>query len=75
MTESDLECLKSHVDQHVEIETRNGEHLLIKVISVFDGEAEPDVFFDVVVPGSATTPASGCSLPLKEIVSVRAAAQ
>lgn len=71
MTEADLACLKSHIDQNVEIETRSGEHLLIKVISVFDGEADPDVFFDVVSPAGAVKPETGCSLPLEEIVSVR----
>jgi hypothetical protein len=71
VTESDLECLKSHIDQQVEIDTRSGEHLLIKVISVFDGEADPDVFFDVVAPASAIRPEAGCSLPLEEIVSVK----
>jgi hypothetical protein len=73
VTEADLECLKSHVDQQVEIDTRSGEHLRIKVISVFDGESDPDVFFDVVAVGSepAGGSGSGQSLPLNEILSVR----
>lgn len=73
MTQADLECLKSHVDQLVEIDTRNGEHLRIKVISVFDGEADPDVFFDVVEDGTGSTAVSqtGCSLALHEIVAVK----
>ena len=76
MTETDLECLKSHIDQHVEIVTRNGERLLIKVISVFDRESDPDVFFwDVTSePGKPDSEqAQGCSLPLAEIVSVKPA--
>ena len=76
MTGADLECLKSHIDQHVEIVTRSGERLLIKVISVFDGESDPDVFFwDVTVdPAKAESEQTeGQSLPLEEIVSVKAA--
>jgi hypothetical protein len=75
VTESDLEYLKSHIDQEVEIDTRSGEHLLIKVISVFDGEADPDVFFDVIAPACATSPEAGYSLPLEEIVSVKPTAK
>ncbi len=78
MTDSELECLKSHVDRHVEVDTRNGERLLIKVIAVFDQEAEPDVFFDVVPPEntlkvtSGGKPVGGYSLALADILSVRA---
>jgi hypothetical protein len=73
VTEAELDCLKSHIDKHVEIDTRSGEHLLIKVISVFDGEADPDVFFDVIAPAGAVRPEAGYSLPLEEIVSVKPA--
>jgi hypothetical protein len=75
MTDSELECLKSHLDRHVEIDTRDGEHLLIKVISVFDQESEPDVFFDLVPseddPGTPNKLTGGYSLPLAEITSVQ----
>ena len=76
MTEADLEYLKSHIDQHVEILTRRGERLRVKVISVFDGESDPDVFFwdvtsDPVKPDSERS--QGQSLPLAEIVSVKPA--
>jgi hypothetical protein len=75
MTDSELECLKSHIDQHVEIDTKNGERLLIKVISVFDEESDPDVFFDVVRTENDPTPGGktvgGYSLPLADILSVR----
>ena len=75
MTQADLECLKSHIDQHVEIDTRCGEHLRVKMISVFGGESDPDVFFDVIAVGSelAGGSGSGQSLPLNEILSVRPA--
>jgi hypothetical protein len=75
MTQADLECLKSHIDRQVEIDTRSGEHLRIRVISVFDGESDPDVFFDVVAVGSelAGGSGSGQSLPLNEILTVRPA--
>ena len=42
MTESDLAYLKSRVDKLVSIETTTGEHLIAKVISVFDGEDNAD---------------------------------
>ena len=76
MREADLECLKSHIDQHVEIVTRSGERLLIKVISVFDGESDPDVFFWDVTGGPAKPDSEqpqGQSLPLAEIISVKPA--
>ena len=74
MTSSDLECLKSNVDQVVEIETLKGEHLLAQVISVFNRESDPDVFLfdltsDLNEPDSQRT--HGFSLPLHEIASVR----
>jgi hypothetical protein len=74
MTQPNLECLKTNVDQIVEIETKSGERLLIKVISVFDQESDPDVFFwdltsDPLKPDSMQT--EGYSLPLQDIVSVK----
>jgi hypothetical protein len=76
MTESDLAYLKSRVDKLVSIETTTGEHLIAKVISVFDGEDNADLFYEVV---STSTPDaysgnqnSGYSLPLSEIISVKA---
>jgi hypothetical protein len=76
MTQTDLECLKSHVDQRVEIDTKEGEHLLIKIISVFDEESDPDLFFwdltsDPTKPDSEQT--QGYSMPLADIISVRPA--
>lgn len=76
MTQSDLEYLKSHIDQRVKIDTRSGEHLLIKVISVFDEESDPNIFFwDVTSepekPDSQQT--RGYSLPLDEIIAVKPA--
>jgi hypothetical protein len=76
MTESDLAYLKSRVDKLVSIETTTGEHLIAKVISVFDGEDNADLFYELV---STSTPDSyvgnqngGYSLPLSEITSVKA---
>jgi hypothetical protein len=74
MTQSDLECLKSNIDQVVEIETQNGDQLLIKVISVFDREPDPDVFFWDVTSDPLkkdSEQSQGYGLPLREIVSVR----
>jgi hypothetical protein len=45
------------------------------VISVFDQESDPDVFFDVVPmendPTTGGKPVGGYSLPLADIISVR----
>jgi hypothetical protein len=76
MTQSDLELLKSNIGNLVEIETDRGECLLVKPISVFDQEDDPDMFFwDVtsnpMKPDSEQT--EGYSLPLKEIIAVRVA--
>jgi hypothetical protein len=77
MTESDLAYLKSRVDQLVGIETTDGEHLIAKIISVFDREDNPDLFYELV---STTNPATYggktggfYSLPLNEINTVKAA--
>lgn len=45
MTHSDIEFLKANIDRVVEIETREGEHFLTKVISVFNREPDPDLFY------------------------------
>jgi hypothetical protein len=74
MTQADLDCLKSHIDRVVEIETRKGECLLINVISVFDQESDPDVFFyDVTADPNQKNfeKTSGYGLPLHEIISVK----
>ena len=74
MTPSDLELLKANVGQVVEIEKVKGEHLLIKIISVFDQESDPDVFFwDVTSDPQKKDQeqSQGYSLQLREITSVR----
>jgi hypothetical protein len=77
MTESDLAYLKSRVDKLVSIETTDGEHLIAKVISVFDGEDNADLFYELV---STSTPDAYSgndqigrySLLPSEIISVKA---
>jgi hypothetical protein len=74
MKQSDLECLKENINQIVEIDTRNGEHLLIKVISVFDQESDPAVFFWDVTSDPQKLDleqTEGFGLPLEEILTVR----
>jgi len=74
MTVSDLEYLKASVGRIVEVEIRTGEHLVIKVISVFDQESEPDVFYWDVSSNPRmhdSEHSKGFSLPLKEIASVK----
>ena len=76
MTDAELEFLKENVDRHVEIDTKGGEHLRVKVLFVFDQESDPDVFFDVIPLENDTTPGGkptgGYSLPLADILAVRA---
>jgi hypothetical protein len=74
MTPSDLECLKTNIDQVVEIETRHGECLLIKVMFVFDQESDPDVFFWDVTSDpheKDSEQTEGFSLRLEEIIAVK----
>jgi hypothetical protein len=76
MTEADLACLKSRIDQTVEIQTVSGEQLIARVIWVFDGEDNPDLFYDLVSTSNPESyprlsEACGYALPLKEIVSVK----
>ena len=74
MTNSDLECLKANIDHVVEIETREGEHFLAKVVWVFDQESGPDLFYlDVTAnPRMQDSEHShGCSIQLDEIAAVR----
>jgi hypothetical protein len=77
MTSAELEFLKANVDRQVEIDTKNGEHMRIKVLFVFDQESAPDVFFDLVSPENDPRfegkPVGGFSLPLADIISVRPA--
>ena len=77
MTEADLVCLKSNIGKIVEIETTDGVRHLVRVVSVFDGEDDPDMFYELV---STSRPdlyprlaekSIGYSLPLENILSVR----
>jgi hypothetical protein len=77
--EADLVYLKSSIGKVVEVETADGERLLAKVVSVFDHEDDPDVFYELI---STSRPdlypriaekSIGYSLPLGNILSVRAA--
>jgi len=79
VTESDLACLKSNIGKFVEIETTDGVRHLVKVLSVFDGEDDPDVFYELVFTSHPylyprmADKSIGYSLPLANIVSVKAA--
>jgi hypothetical protein len=44
MTEADLAFLKSHLDQHVILETTQGERLFVQVLVIFDEGDTPDLF-------------------------------
>ena len=78
MTDADLTCLKSNIDKLVEIDTIDGEHFIAKVISVFDAEENPDMFYDLI---STNKPERyvrreenvGYSIPLAQIASAKTA--
>jgi len=75
MTNAELELLKANVDRQVEIDTRDGECLRIKVLFVFDRESDHNLLFDVISPENDRAaeggPAPAYSLPLADILSVR----
>ncbi|MEO8735943.1 MAG: hypothetical protein ABI380_05330 [Edaphobacter sp.] len=50
MTDAELTLLKSQIDKVVALETIQGDHLLAKILFVFDGECSPDVFYLEVEP-------------------------
>jgi hypothetical protein len=46
MTTEDFKS--SSDDKPVRIHTRDGEEMIVKVISVFDGESDPDLFYELI---------------------------
>ncbi len=76
MTDTDIQCLKENVDKIVEIQTVDGELLVAKIISVFDQEDQPDIFYDVVSSNmidcySHLESGAGYSLDFDKILSVK----
>jgi hypothetical protein len=73
MTSAQLELLKAHMNRLVEISTSTGERLIIRPISVFDEDTDPDVFFDdfTTNPEMKSKPEKGFSMPLVDIDSVK----
>lgn len=74
MTAEHLDLLKSSIDEVVLIETTDGERILARILSVFDGEDTPDVFYLEVEPapdGSYTQKGrNGYSSLLADILAV-----
>ncbi len=76
MTETDIEILKTSIDECVQIMTVDGEQLIAKLISVFAEESDPDMFFELVSTSHPQLYAQkeklgGYSLPLADILSVQ----
>jgi|GEM_PF-2434133 len=76
MTESDIQCLKLNIGKVVEMYTADGEHLTAKIISVFDEEDHPDVFYEILTSNTmdwylAHADSGGFALQLDRIVSVK----
>jgi hypothetical protein len=74
MTSEDLKCLKSNIDQVVVITAADGKRILAKLISVFDEESDPDVFYFDVTSDPSRKDADhkhGCSIDLRDITSVK----
>jgi hypothetical protein len=75
MTQADLDTRKSSVNKCVQINTVDGEQLVARVISVFAGESDADMFFELISTShpdlySKVGNVGGYSLPLKDVVSV-----
>jgi hypothetical protein len=51
MTEAHLDFLKSRIDQVVALETIHGEHLLARILFIFDEGDTPDLFCLEVAAG------------------------
>jgi len=66
MSPADLALLKSCIDKTVELTFDDGTVEIASIISVFDKESSPDVFYDLVPKAS-----TGCSAQLSTIASVR----
>jgi hypothetical protein len=76
MTESDIQCLKVNIGKVVEIQTVDGEQLTARIISVFDEEDQPDVFYEVVTSNTMDwyldhADSGGFALALDRIISVK----
>jgi hypothetical protein len=74
--ETDLRVLKANVDKIVRVFTTDGEEMIVRVISVFDEESEPDMFYELVSTSHPERYAKrkhvgGFSIPLREISSVK----
>ena len=51
MTDTERAALQSQIDQVVVLETVQGDHLLVKILFVFDEGETPDLFCVEVEPG------------------------
>jgi hypothetical protein len=78
VNEADLVCLKSNIGKILEVETIDGARHHVRVVSVFDAEDDPDMFYELVSTSRPDlypriTEKCGYSLPLGNIVSVKTA--
>ncbi|MGA2249710.1 hypothetical protein [Terracidiphilus sp.] len=78
MTESQIQCLKDHVDKTVEIETVDSERLVAKVLAVFHDSDydEHELFYELVSTNMIEAykhlgEAGGYALDFDKIVSVQ----
>ena len=75
MTDTERAALQSQIDQVVVLETVQGDHLLAKILFVFDEGDTPDLFCVEVVPGTTgdyiEKGTTGHSVLLSDIASVK----
>jgi hypothetical protein len=75
MNSVDLALLKASVDTVVEVDTRAGESLTVRIISVFDEEDSPDFFYELIAVKDASTPIDKLrplqAIQLSDVVAVR----
>lgn len=77
MTPTELLILKSSGDRLLRLTTIDGEELIVKVISVFDKDSDPDLFYKLISPNRPALyvhreTAGDYSIPLDKIASVSA---
>ena len=68
MTPSDLQLLKASIDSVVELAFTDGTRQVARVISVFDEESDPDVFYTAITFDGKV--AGDFGVQLSEIASV-----
>ncbi len=72
---ADLALLKASIGGVVEVDTRAGESLTMRIISVFDEEDSPDFFYELIAVKNSSIPINESrvlqAFSLSEVAAVR----